>query len=96
MSPGPWQTALDGARPPWSQGNVQPNARSPFPRQRVTLSTGVHETLEDFKWLVKDVANWPTQMYKLVPLRPTMDGYHDAYGYMCRGVVLPGPTATPR
>ena len=34
-------------------------------------------------------------MYELVPLRQTVDGYHDASGYMCGGVVLPGPTATP-
>ena len=35
-------------------------------------------------------------MYELVPLRPTVDGYHDASGYMCGDVVLPEPTATPR
>ena len=35
-------------------------------------------------------------MYELVPLCPTVDGYHDASGYMCGGVVLPGPTTTPR
>ena len=28
--------------------------------KRVTLSTGVHESLEEFKWLAEDVANWPT------------------------------------
>ena len=35
-------------------------------------------------------------MYELFPLHPTVDGYHDASGYMCGGVVLPGPTATQR
>ena len=60
-----------------------------------TLSTGVHEALSDFRWLAEDVANRPMRMNKLVPLRPTMDGYHDASGYMCGGVVLPGPTAIP-
>ena len=63
--------------------------------KRVTLSPGVHDALDDFKWLAEDVANRPTQMYELVPLHPTVDGYHDASGYMCGGVVLPGPTATP-
>ena len=63
--------------------------------KRVTLSTGVHESLDDFKWLAEDVAKRPTWMYELVPLCPTLDGYHNAYVYMCRGVVLPGPTATP-
>ena len=64
--------------------------------KRVTLFTGVHEALEDFKWLDEDVSNCPTRMYELVPLRPTADGYHDASGYMCGGVVLLGPTAIPR
>ena len=64
--------------------------------KRVTLSTGVHEALSDFKWLAEDVANRPTRMYELVPLRPTVDGYHNSSGYMCRGVVLPGPTSIPR
>ena len=64
--------------------------------KRVTLSPGVHEALDDFKWLAEDVAKRPTWMYELFPLRPTVDGYHNASGYMCGGVVLPGPTATPR
>ena len=60
------------------------------------MSTGVHEALSDFRWIVEDVANLPTRMYKPVPLRPTMDGYHNASGYMCGHVVLPGPTTIPR
>ena len=64
--------------------------------KRVTLYTGVHEALDDFKWLADDVSKRPPWMYELVPLRPTVDGYHDASGYMFGGVVLPGPTATPR
>ena len=64
--------------------------------KRVTLSTGVHEALDDFKCLEEDVAKRPTRMYEIVPLRPTMDGYHDASRYMCGGMVLPGPTAIPR
>ena len=52
--------------------------------------------MDDFKWLADDVAKRPTCMYELVPLRLTVDGYHDASGYMCEGVVLPVPTTTPR
>ena len=63
--------------------------------KRVTLSTGVHEALKDFKWLAEDVANRPTCMYELVPLRPIVDGYHDASRYMCGDMVLLGPTAIP-
>ena len=57
--------------------------------KRVTLSAGVHEDLDNFKWLANDVAKRPTEIYELVPLRPTVDGYHDASGYMCGGMVLP-------
>ena len=31
-----------------------------------------------------------------MPLQPTLDGYHDASGYMCGGSVLPGPTVVLR
>ena len=36
--------------------------------KRVTLSTGVHEALEDFKCFAEDVDNFPTCMYEFVPL----------------------------
>ena len=62
---------------------------------RVTLPKGVHQALVEFRWLAKDVANCPTRIYALVTLQPTVDGYHDASGYMCGGVFLPGPTAIP-
>ena len=71
-------------------------ALCPVKGKRVTLSIGIPDALEDFKWLAKDVANRPTRMYELVPLRPTVDGYHNASGYMCGAAVLPGPTAVPR
>ena len=40
--------------------------------KRVTLSTGVHEALDDLKWLAENVAKRPTWMYDLIPLRPTV------------------------
>ena len=39
-----------------------------FKGKRVTLSTGIHEALEDLKWLAEDVSNRHTRMYELVPL----------------------------
>ena len=61
--------------------------------KKVAMSKGVHEALVDFSWLAENLANRPTCIYKLVPLRPTVDGYHNAYGYMCGSVLLPGPMA---
>ena len=84
------ELALPGARGLFSQMQED---HCHFKGKTVTLFTGVHDALSDFKWLAEDVANRPTRMYELVPLRPTVDGYQDASGYMCGGVVLPGPTS---
>ena len=71
--------SLPGARVLFSQ--IQ-QALCHVKGKRVTLSPGVHDALDDFKWLAEDVAKRPTRMYELVPLRPTVDGYHDTSGYM--------------
>ena len=63
--------ALPGARGMFSQ---MQEALCHVKGKRVTLSTGVHKALSDFKWLAEDVANRPTRMYELVPLLPTVDG----------------------
>ena len=63
--------------------------------KRVVLSKGIHEALADLLWLAEDVSKRPTRIYEIVPLRLTVDGYHDASSYMCGGVVLPGPTTIP-
>ena len=42
------------------------------------------------------MASCLTHLFELVPLTPILDGYHDSYGRMCGGVVLPGPSAVPR
>ena len=64
--------------------------------KRVTLTGSVHEALVDFQWLAEDLASRPTHLFELVPLIPTIDGYHDSSGRMCGGVVLPGTLAVPR
>ena len=64
--------------------------------KRITLMRGIHEALEDFRWMVNDLAISPMRIYELVPLVPTVEGYHDALGTMCGGVVLPGPIAVPQ
>ena len=55
--------SLPGARALFSQ--IQ-EALCHVKGKRVTLSTDVHEALEDFKGLAEDVANRPTHMYKLI------------------------------
>ena len=46
----------------------------------VTLSKVVHEALADFLLLAEDMSKRPTHIYKLVLIRPTMYGYHNASG----------------
>ena len=64
--------------------------------KQVTLTRGVHEALADFQWLADDMVSRFTRLLELVPLTPTLDGYHNSSGRMCGGVVLPGPSAVPR
>ena len=52
------------------------------------MNKGVHDAQEDFPWLVQDLEWRPTCLYKIVPLQPDLDGYHDTSGYMC-GEVSP-------
>ena len=63
--------------------------------KRLALTSGFHQALADFQWLVEYLIRCPTRLYELVPLHSTLDGYPDASGYMCGGSVLLGPTAVP-
>ena len=64
--------------------------------KRVALTWGVHQALAEFQWFVEYLGRRPTRLYELMPLHPTLDGYQDAYGYMCGGAVILGPTALTR
>ena len=85
--------AIPGARGLFSQ---MQEALRHVPQGRIALSPAVHQALADFRWMLDDLAARPTRLYELVPLSPTLDGYHDASGTMCGGVLLPGPGAIPR
>ena len=80
---------LPGARGIFSR--MQDNRRH-VNNNRITLTHGIKKTLENFRWLAKDIYSQPTRIYKLVPLILTVDSYHDASGYMYGGVVLPEPS----
>ena len=64
-----------------------------FSSGRVTLSPAVHQDLANFHWILDDPKARPTRLYELVPLVPTVDGYHNDYGTICGGVLLPGTPA---
>jgi len=86
--------ALPGARGLFSAMQV---ALSNSPSSnRINLSKGVHQALDDFRWLYNDIANRPTRIAEVVPLLPSALGYHDASGEGAGGVWFPTPDLSTR
>lgn len=85
--------ALPGSRNMF--GRLQ-NALSLQSRSRVTLNKGVHQALDDFRWLAQDLTARPTRIQELVPLPPIAEGDHDASGAGAGGVWFPSDCAVPR
>ena len=63
---------------------------------RVTLKRGVHQALDDFRWLANDLSSRPTRIAELVPLNPVAEGHHDASGKGAGGIWFPGSGLVPR
>ena len=85
--------ALPGSRHLFSQMQEALTSRI---GQRINLRKGVHNALDDFRWLLQDIANRPTRMAEVVPLNPSAIGYHDASGKGAGGVWFKGPALHPR
>ena len=67
-------------------------------RTRMVLHKGVHQALDDFRWLADDVTGRPTRIAELVPLAPSAEGHHDAAGSAgtgAGGVWFPSDTLQP-
>ena len=60
-------------------------------RKRVVLESGVHKDLNNLQWISKEMYAHMIRLYKLAPLTPTVDIYHDVSGCMCGGITLPVP-----
>ena len=63
---------------------------------RVALDKGVHAALDDFRFILKDIANRPTRIAELVPLLASALGHHDASGTGAGGVWFPATHLSPR
>ena len=85
--------ALPGSRNMF--GRLQ-NALSLKEKGRVSLKKGVHQALDDFRWLASDLSSRPTRIPELVPLSPIAEGHHDASGAGAGGVWFPGQQAVLR
>ena len=99
-----WHTVLGELR---SMSAALPGSRNLFCRlqhalsqrqnkHRISLHRGVHQALDDFRWLARDLEARPTRLAEVVPLRPVADGHHDASGAGAGGVWWPGSQAVPR
>ena len=88
--------AMPGARNMF--GRLQ-NALDKTSKTRVALDKGVHQALDDFRWLADDISGRPTRIAELVPLAPSAEGHHDAAGSAgtgAGGVWFPSDTLQPR
>merc|ERR1712115_730160 len=63
---------------------------------RVALRKGVHQALEDFRWLLRDLSSRPMRIAELVPLLSSAEGHHDASGEGAGGVWFPSGHLAPR
>ena len=85
--------ALPGSRNMFSR--LQ-NALSQSDGNRISLKKGVHQALEDFRWLANDISSRPTRIAELVPLLSSAEGHHDASGLGAGGVWFPSASLHPR
>lgn len=85
--------ALPGARNMFSQ---MQQALSNRCKTRVSLTKGVHQALDDFRWMHQDISSRPTRIAELVPLLASALGYHDASGTGAGGVWFPHQSLNPR
>ena len=85
--------ALPGARNIFSS---MQSALSTQSKNRIALNKGVHDALDDFRWMHDNIASRPTRIAEIVPLPPIAEGHHDAYGAGAGGIWFPGPNVTAR
>mmetsp|Transcript_21332 Transcript_21332/g.32959 ORF Transcript_21332/g.32959 Transcript_21332/m.32959 type:complete len:780 (+) Transcript_21332:5035-7374(+) len=85
--------ALPGARHLFSH---MQHALSTKIKTRVNLNRGVHDALQDFRWLLRDLQRRPTRIAELVPLLASAEGHHDASGKGAGGVWFPAKHLVPR
>ena len=85
--------ALPGARNLFS---TMQKALALKSKTRIALHKSVHNALEDFRWLLRNIAERPTRIAEVIPLNPCAIGYHDAAGIGAGGVWFANPELNPR
>ncbi len=85
--------ALPGARNIFSAMQTTLSTQS---KNRIALSKGVHDALDNFCWMHQNIATRPTRIAEVIPLPPIAEGHHDASGSGAGGIWFLGPTVTAR
>ena len=85
--------ALPGSRHLFS---TMQHALATKSKARIALNKGVHNALNDFRWMHADIASRPTRIAELIPLNPCALGFHDASGRGAGGVWYSNPELLPR
>jgi hypothetical protein len=85
--------ALPGARSMFSH---MQHALSTSQGTRIALRKGVHEALNDFRWMFNDITSRPTRIQELIPLSTSALGFHDSSGSAVGGVWFPHQSLHPR
>ena len=65
-------------------------------KHRIGLRQGVHQALDNFRWLLQDLKSCPTRLAKVDPLRPVTNGHHDASSAGTGGVWWPSNQVSAR
>ena len=65
-------------------------------KTRISLNKGVHQALDNFRWLLRNMSSRPTRIAELVPLYSSAEGHHDASGKGAGGVWFPAAHLTAR
>ena len=65
-------------------------------KSRVDLNKGVHQALDDFCWITKDLTTRLVYIDEIIPLDPFVEGHHNVSGLGAGGVCFPGDTINPQ
>jgi hypothetical protein len=88
--------AIPGIRGLFSQlQSVLTHTDEPKPTDRLSLSTAVHDQLDDLRWLVQDLGSRPTRWGEIVASTPTFLGTVDASGMGMGGTWLSSNDTMP-
>ncbi|KAL3827591.1 hypothetical protein ACHAXA_002088, partial [Cyclostephanos tholiformis] len=62
---------------------------------RIALTKGVHDAMDDFRWMCANITTRPTRIAELIPLPPVVEGHHDASGAGAGGIWFPSNRLVP-